>query len=95
MFSHIIHWLEFFGCGSGNLPYRDWTENLKEQMPEDYTTQFRSCVPIFEEALYSSRQPSSENVEAIRKLLRDTEKLLLSKADRAQRFRLKFTEGLM
>ena len=95
MFRHTARWLEFFGYGAGNLPYRSWPEFLTLRMTEDYAEKFAGCAAYFEEALYSGHEPEAEKVEAVRSLLTHTEELLYSRADRQQRFRLKFTEGLL
>lgn len=95
MFRHTARWLDFFGYGSGNLSYRDWSGNLRNSLSESYADQFSQCVPFFEEALYSEHMPDAEKVEAVRSLLNHTEDLLYNQANRSQRLRLKFTECLL
>lgn len=94
MFGHIAAWLDSFGYGCGNIPYREWPQNLMKYLPVDYTEQFSACVPVLEMALYSDHQPADEQWQNVCSLLNETEKLLYDQADWKKRFRLRFVEFL-
>ena len=93
MFRHIAAWLESFGYGGGNLPYRDWVPSLNS-LPEGYAEHFRESVPDFERAFYSEYQPDEEALRRVRELLTETEELLYHQADCGKRLRLKYVECL-
>jgi len=94
MFRHIADWLESFGYGCGNLPYRDWAENLLPVLPEAYVNRFCGCVPLFEAALYSDKPSGGEQWKQVKDLLDETEALLYQRADFGKRLRLKYWECL-
>lgn len=94
IFRHIVAWLDSFGYGGGNFPYRDWEENLLTVLPEEYVSRFRSCVPLFEAALYSEKPSGEGQWKQVKDLLAETEKLLYHRADFGKRLKLKFWECL-
>ena len=90
IYQQVISWLDATRRGEGNRLYRDWAEGLAEKMPEAYTALFRECTAYFEEAAYSRHGLTEEKREQTLKLLKDTETILWQKADRKERFWLKY-----
>ena len=90
MFRHIAAWLTFAGCGSGNRPFRDWTEGLEGCMPPDYIRRYADCIPIFEEAAFSDHPLDIEQWGLVRGLLDETEDLIYGRADRKQKMQLRY-----
>ena len=93
-FQHVIAWLEAMGKGAGNLPYRDWAEPLSGQVSGEYAALFRPCAELFEQAAYSTHPLPEADRSRVLSLLEETERILRSRADRKQRFRLKYVECL-
>lgn len=95
VFRRIISWLEAMGFGGGNLPYRQWTEHLLSQgLPEAYAADFRKCEALFEEAAYSTHAMREEDRRQVLDLLEKTEETMKNRADKKQRFRLRYREWL-
>lgn len=94
IFQHVIAWLEATKNDAGNLPYTQWAEHLREDVPEHYSDRFAQCSAIFEEAAYSNHQLTKEHRRKVLILLEETEKWLLSKADWKQKFFLKYGKCL-
>lgn len=94
IFQHVIAWLEAADYGEGNLPYIQWTEHLRQDVPENYAEQFAQCAAMFEEAAYSDHPLTEEKRLQALKLLEATEEWLLSKADWKQKLRLKYGKCL-
>lgn len=94
MFEHVICWLDSFGFGSGNLPFREWPASLSQNLPEAYVRDYAACVQVFEEACYSEHQPEKSGQEEVRRLLDETESLLYARADWKKRLKLKYMECL-
>ena len=90
IFQQVIRWLESTGNDAGNRLYRGWAESLPESLPEGYAARFSACAADFEEALYSSHPLPEEKRQQALALLKETETALWQKADRRQRFRLKY-----
>ncbi len=90
IFQRVIDWLEATGSGAGNLLYRDWTACLPDSLPEGYAARFSACAADFEEAVYSGHVLPEEKRKQALDLLKETEDALWQKADRKQRFRLKY-----
>ena len=93
-FRHVIAWLEAMDAGGGNTPYRDWTEPLSSMISADYAARFRPCAEIFEKAVYSPHPVDEAERGQVVALLDETERILRPRADRKQRFRLKYMEFL-
>ena len=91
MFRHIAAYLTFAGCGSGNRPFRDWTEGLEGSMPADYIRRYADCVPVFEEAAFSGHQLTVKQRDLVKALLDETESLIYGRADRKQKMHLRYT----
>lgn len=90
VFASVILWLEYTGCGAGNLLYRQWTDALSRELSEDYAALFSNCAMDFETAVYSGRAlPEAARQRAL-ELLANTEAVLYRKADWKQRFLLKY-----
>ena len=90
IFRQIIIWLEITNQGAGNLLYRDWKAQLTESLPEGYPDRFARCAADYEEAGYSNHPiPEQKRRDALN-LLKETENALWKKADRKQRFLLKY-----
>lgn len=94
VFRHAVRYLECAGCGSGNLPFRDWGEALRSSPGADYAALFEACVPVFEEACYSEHRMDRSGLDRVKKLLDLTEVIFFDRADLKQKFRLKFVECL-
>ena len=94
VFRQVIAWLEAMGEGAGNIPFRDWADVLSARMPDDYLALFRRCAARFEEAAYSTHVLPEEAREEALALLQRTEDLMKPRADRKQRFRLRYRECL-
>ena len=90
IFQQVIAWLETTDNGGGNRLYRNWADDLPDMMPEGYTSRFAACAADFEEAAYSIHVLPEEKREQAKNLLKETEQALWQKADRKQRFRLKY-----
>ena len=93
-FQHVIAWLEAMDAGGGNVPYRDWTEPLSRRISADYAARFLPCAEIFEQAAYSPHPVGEAERGTVIALLDETERILRARADRKQRFRLKYVEFL-
>ncbi|MCR4622860.1 MAG: DUF58 domain-containing protein [Clostridiales bacterium] len=94
LFQHVIAWLEASGYSEGNLPYRDWPQNLVPRLSEDYARRFKDCVAVFEEAAYSDHVLSEHERQQVYDLMRETEKLMKEKADTKHRLLLKYRDCL-
>ncbi len=95
IFRHIISWLEAMDLGAGNLPYRQWTDHLLRMgLPEAYAADFRRCEFLFEEAAYSTHTMKEEDRRQLLDLLKKTEETMKSRADKGQKFRLRYREWL-
>lgn len=94
IFRQVIAWLEAVNKDAGNLPYREWSEHLAECFPAEYANDFEAGALLFEEAAYSDHTLEEKHREQMMELLNTTEKMLLSEADRKERFRLKYRECL-
>ena len=90
IFQQVITWLETTDNGAGNRLYRNWAEDLPDSLPEGYAARFADCAADFEEAAYSGHTLPEEKRERALDLLQETEEALWKKADRKQRFRLKY-----
>ena len=90
IFQQVIAWLETTDNGGGNRLYRNWADDLPDMMPEGYASRFAACAADFEEAAYSIHVLPEEKREQAMNLLKETEQALWQKADRKQRFRLKY-----
>ena len=93
VFQRIIAWLENTGHGAGNRPYREWASYLSKPFSREYAARFSQCAGLFEEAAYSNHSMDEDQRQQVLSLLEETEHLLIAKADRRQKFRLK-TGGL-
>ncbi|MBQ9197880.1 MAG: DUF58 domain-containing protein [Clostridia bacterium] len=94
IFRQIASWLEVMGHGAGNLPYRDWTHYLSGTLPPDYIARFDACAALFEEAAYSDHLLNEDHRRQALELLNETEAAMLKRANRRQRFQLKYVECL-
>ena len=94
LFRRITDWLDSFGLGAGNLPYREWIPALSGKLPEAYVGHFADAVDVFEEAVYSGHELRRDQRDQVRGLLDETESLLYEKADLKKKFRLRFVEFL-
>ena len=90
VFRRIILWLEAFGFGGGNLPYRSWAPLLPKSLPDGYADRFALCAADFEEAAYSGHEMPEQKRESALKLLEETESALWKAANHRQRFYLKY-----
>jgi len=94
IFQHVIAWLEATGNGAGNLPYVQWSESLRHDLPEQYSDHFARCAAVFEEAAYSNHALAEEQRRQALNLLDETEQWLISRADWKQKLRLKYGKCL-
>lgn len=92
MFQHLIRWMRLTDHDPGNLLYRDWTQEMARLFSKEYADRYARCAAIFEEAVYSNHPVSAEAREEVRALLEETERMLYDRADRKQRFRLRYME---
>ena len=92
MFQHVIYWMRLTRHDAGNLLYRDWTREMSRQFSEEYADRYARCAALFEEAAYSDHPMSAEDRDQVRALLEETERMLYARADRRQRFRLRYVE---
>ena len=63
-------------------------------MPEAYDIRFSMCAALVEEAAYSDHTLGEEQRQQALSLLAETEQALMARADRRQKFRLKYRECL-
>ncbi len=90
VFQQVIRWLEATGNGGGNAPYAEWHADLSP----DYGERFARCEKLFEEAAYSTHEMREEQRRQVLELLEETERILLRKAGRMERLRLRYRECL-
>ncbi len=94
-FQQVIRWLEAAGRGRGNLPYREWAEQLEEgKFPKGYRDRFAAGARIFEEASYSGHPVEEAQRQQVLELLRETEEAVRTGAGTRERLRLKYLECL-
>lgn len=94
MFCHTAAWLRCFQMDGGNRLFVEWPAVLKDRFPEEYVQRFARCARLFEEAAYSCHPMDETAREEVRALLRETETALQARANRRQRFRLRYVECL-
>ena len=94
VFRHLAAMWEATGVGMGNLPYRDWEEALCRRVSDEYALRFAACARLFEQAAYSARELTEEQLASAIGLFGETERLVLERADRRTALRLKYGECL-
>ena len=94
IFGRVVGWLDAMGCGQGNLPCRDWAEGLSRSISPDYAMRFARCAVYFEEAAYGGRAPGEEKRREALELLKETANIMLQRADRIRRLRLRYIDCL-
>lgn len=90
IFRQVILWFEAVNAGAGNLLFRNWAAVLPEDLPEGFAERFARCAADCEEALYSSHPMPEQKRRAAMELLKETESALWKRANRRQRFYLKY-----
>ena len=94
IFGRVVGWLDAMGCGQGNIPCRDWSEELSRTVSPEYALRFARCAAFFEEAAYGGRAPGEEKRRETLELLKETGDIMIRRANGFRRFRLRYIDCL-
>ena len=92
MFRFIIFYLRRGGFEEENLPLRNRIPGLREEMPGSYMDLYEKGVTVFEEAVYSDREPDPDGRAVVQDLLDETKRLICARIGRKGRIRLILAE---
>ena len=89
LFFYTTTWLQTAGYGDSQTLFVRWPDSWSGQLPESYRIRFLQGVVTFEEAVYSEHALQEASRTQMSELLKETEELVISRADWKQKLRLR------